>query len=42
MTKNLIKVNAKGEKWCNEKIQQEVIDLSEELNLEHERNINKI
>ena len=29
-------------KICNEKIQQAVIDLREELDLEHERNINNI
>ena len=36
------KANIDGEKLCNEKIQQAVIDLRAELNLEHERNINNI
>ena len=35
-------MNIEGGKLCNEKIQQAVIDLGEELNLEHERNINNI
>ena len=42
MKKSLIKENIKGGKLCNEKIQQAVIDLREELNLEHKRNINNI
>ena len=42
MLKNLIKVNNKGGKLCNDKIQQEVIDLRAELNIEHKRNINNI
>ena len=42
MTKSLIKANIDGVKLCNEKIQQEVIDLRAELNLEHEGNINNI
>ena len=32
MTKSLIKANIGGGKLCNEKIQQAVIDLREELN----------
>ena len=42
MTKSLIKANIEGGKLCNDKIQQEVIDLIAELNLEHELNINNI
>ena len=43
MTKSLIKVNIGSDgKICNEKIQQALIDLREELDLEHERNINNI
>ena len=40
--KSLIKANNEGGKLCNEKIRQAVIDLRAELNVEHERNINKI
>ena len=42
MMKSLIKVNIKGGKLCNEKIQQAVIYLRSELNLEYKRNINNI
>ena len=43
MTKILIKANIGSDgKICNENIQQSVIDLREELDLEHERNINNI
>ena len=42
MLKNLIKVNNKGGKLCNEKLQQAVIDLRSEMNAEHKRNINNI
>ena len=42
MTKSLIKANIEGGKLCNENIQQAVIDLREELNVEHKRNINNI
>ena len=43
MTKSLIKVNIGIDgKICNENIHREVIDLREELDLEHERNINNI
>ena len=42
MLKNLIKVNNEGGKLCNEKLRQAVIDLRAEMNVEHERNINKI
>ena len=42
MKKSLIKANIEGEKLCNENIQQAVIDLREELNVEHKRNINNI
>ena len=41
-TKSLIKAKTEGKKLCNEKIQQEVIDLRSELIVEHERNINNI
>ena len=41
-TKSLIKANIEGAKFCNEKIQQAVIDLRVELNVEHECNINNI
>ena len=40
--KSLIKANNEGGKLCNEKIQKAVIYLIEELNEEHERNINNI
>ena len=39
--KNIIKVNNEGGKLCNEKLRQAVIDLREEMNVEHKRNINK-
>ena len=42
MKKIKIKSNIKGEKLCNEKIQQAVIDLRAELNLEHKHSINNI
>ena len=42
MLKNLIKVNNEVGKLCNEKLRQAVIDLRAEMNVEHERNINKI
>ena len=42
MMKSIIKGNIDGETLCNENIQQAVIDLREELKLEHERNINSI
>ena len=42
MLKNLIKVNNEGEKLCIEKLRQAVIELRAEMNVEHERNINKI
>ena len=42
MKKSLIKANIEGGKLCNVKIQQAVIDIRSELNLEHERNVNKI
>ena len=41
MLKDLIKVNNnEGNLFCNERLQQAVIDLGSEINLEHERNIN--
>ena len=42
LTKILITANNEGEKLCNEKIRQVVIDLRAELNVEHERNINNM
>ena len=43
MTKSLIKANIGSDgEICNEKIRRAVIDLRAELDLEHERNINKI
>ena len=42
MLKNIIKVNNEGGKLCNEKLRQAVIDLRVEMNVENERNINKI
>ena len=42
MKKSLIKANIEGGNLCNQKIQQAVIELREEFNLEHERNINNI
>ena len=43
MLKNLIKVNTNmGEPLWNEKLLQAVIDLIEEMDAEHEHNINKI
>ena len=43
MLKNIIKVkNNEGGPLCNEKLQQAVIDLREEMYVEHERNINNI
>ena len=43
MLKNIIKVNNnEGGPLCNEKRWQAVIDLREETDVEHERNINKI
>ena len=42
MTKSLINANNKSVKLCNEKIRISVIDLREELNGEHECNINNI
>ena len=40
--KSIIKANNKGGKLCNEKLRQAVIYSREELNIEHERNINNI
>ena len=40
--KIIIKSNNEREKLCNEEIRKVVIDLRAELNVEHERNINKI
>ena len=43
MTKSLIKANIRKDgKICNEKIHRAVIYLGDELDLEHERNINNI
>ena len=43
MLDNLIKVNNhQGEPSSNERLRQEVIDVSEETDAEHERNINDI
>ena len=43
MTKSLIKANIESDgKICNEKTHRAVNDLREELDLEHERNINNI
>ena len=43
MLKNLIKVNnRKGEPLSNERLRQSVIDVREETDAEHERNINNI
>ena len=42
MAKSLMKVNIEGGKLCNENIQQAVVDLREELYVEHECNIKNI
>ena len=42
MLENIIKVNNKGGKPCNKKLQQAVNDLRAEMNVEHECNINNI